>query len=361
MRGRGILRSSHSLGPTPMSVPPSDRGYAGSWPRCVGAEGTLRVPLEWSDGAGTGLVLLKYYEQEQGEHHDARDGVHDDPDQGAAVTPRWVGLCQGVDEQGLRNHPRHVQVVEREQQAVGSPVPAAKCALHPRQKQAAEQKLLSEDGVEHHQDDLDSVEDPVAGEELPTRSGLEEDGEVVAGYRWERGEETLRAEEQRGRNDDEPERAADASGCRAARCLKPQGVLKDRPAQRTPLSVNQDQHQHELPDQADRQQAEKGARQGYGPVEPACDQRSHDPGKGCHRQRRSCPDAQDLCQRVLLHLTLARRPFYRGFSFDTAASSLPFRTHLHLSSFRNLACAKVRLSVLRVPVMTHIEHTTGQL
>ena len=67
---RVILRSSHSPGPTPMSVPPSDRGYAGSWPRCVGAECTLRVPLEWSDGAGTLLVLLKDYEHEQGEHHD---------------------------------------------------------------------------------------------------------------------------------------------------------------------------------------------------------------------------------------------------------------------------------------------------
>src|SRR5215217_3677890 len=289
-----------------MSVPPSDRGYAGSWPRCVGAEGTLRVPLEWPDGAGTGLVLLKDYEQEQGEHHDARDGVHDDPDQGAAVTPRWVSHCEGVDEQGLRDHPRHVQVVEREQQAVGSPVPAAKCALHPRQKQPAEQKLLSEDGVEHHQDDLDSVEDPVAGEELPTCSGLEEDGEVVAGYGWERGEETLRAEEQRGRNDDEPEPAADASCCGAARCPKPQGFLQDRPAQRAPLSVNQHHHQHELPDQTDREEREKGPHQGNGPVELACDQRSHDPGQCSHRQRRRGPHRKDLSERVLPHVRIPR-------------------------------------------------------
>jgi hypothetical protein len=34
---------------------------------------------------GTGLWLLEYQAQHKGEHHDARDGVNDDPDQGAAM------------------------------------------------------------------------------------------------------------------------------------------------------------------------------------------------------------------------------------------------------------------------------------
>jgi hypothetical protein len=66
------------------------------------------------------------------------------------------------------------------------------------------------------------------------------------------GDETLGGEEQHALNEDEPEPAADACGCGAARCPKPQSVLQDRPAQRAPLTINEQQHQHELPDQADR-------------------------------------------------------------------------------------------------------------
>jgi hypothetical protein len=47
----------------------------------------------------------------------------------------------------------------------------------------------------------------------------------------------------------------------------------------------------------------------------------------CHRQRRSGPDAQDHCQRVLLCLPLAHRLLCRVFS-DSAARELLFRTHL---------------------------------
>jgi hypothetical protein len=35
----------------------------------------------------TGLWLLEDQGQDECEHHDARDGVHDDPDQCAAVAP----------------------------------------------------------------------------------------------------------------------------------------------------------------------------------------------------------------------------------------------------------------------------------
>jgi hypothetical protein len=81
----------------------------------------------------------------------------------------------------------------------------------------------------------------------------------VGGREWV-GDESLGGEDQQGWNQHEPEPAADASGCGAARCLQPQGVLQDRPAQRAPLTV--DEQQHELPDQADRYEHEKGARQG---------------------------------------------------------------------------------------------------
>src|SRR5215212_12216517 len=99
-------------------------------------------------GGRGGLLgwLLEDYEQEEDEKHDSLGAVHDDPDQCAAVAPRWVGLCEGVDEQGLWDHPRHMQVVEREQDAVGNPVPAPKRTLHPWQQYPAEQQLLSEDG-----------------------------------------------------------------------------------------------------------------------------------------------------------------------------------------------------------------------
>jgi hypothetical protein len=143
--------------------------------------------------------------------------VHDNPDQCTAVAPRWVRRCESV-EQGRRHRPRHVQVVEREQDAVGNPVEAPKRSLHPRQQQAAEQQLLSEDGVEQAQGDEDSVSDPVAGHERRKRVGLGDGGEVVAGWGRKRGgDETLSGEDQQGRNQHDPESAADASGFGAAR------------------------------------------------------------------------------------------------------------------------------------------------
>src|SRR5215208_3276425 len=77
---------------------------------------------------------------------------------------RTVRRCRA----GYQDHPRLVQVVEREQEAVGNPDPAPERTLHPRQQQAAEQQLLSEDCVEHDEGDLDGVPDP----ELPDINAL---------------------------------------------------------------------------------------------------------------------------------------------------------------------------------------------
>src|SRR5215217_1190660 len=178
-----------------------------------------RVRLDCSDAAGSGLWLLEDYEQEQDEEEDALGTVHDDPDQGAAVAPRRVRQREDID-QGRWDHPRLVQVVEREQEAVGNPVEAPERTLHPRQQQPAEQQLFSEGSVEHEQGDDDSEPDPVARHELLTRVGAEEDGEVVAGYGWDHTENrdgTLGGEEHHERNEDEPEPATDASGFGAAR------------------------------------------------------------------------------------------------------------------------------------------------
>src|SRR5215218_11100502 len=191
-----------------------------------------RVRLDWSDAAGSGLCLLEDYEQEGGEEEDALGTVHDDPDQGAAVAPRRVRQREDIN-QGRWDHPRLVQVVEREQDTVGDPVEAPERTLHPRQKHAAEQQLFSEGSVEHERGDDDSEPEPVARHERLTRVGPEEDVEVVAGYRWDHTENrdgTLGGEEHHERNDDEPEPAADASAFGAAWCPKPQGVLEDRPA-----------------------------------------------------------------------------------------------------------------------------------
>src|SRR5215208_6384904 len=178
-----------------------------------------RVRLDWSDAAGSGLWLLEDYEQEEDEEEDALGTVHDDPHQGAAVAPRRVRQREDID-QGRWDHPRLVQVVDREQEAVGNPVPAPERTLHPRQQQPAEQQLFSEGGVEHEQGDDDSEPDPVARHERLTRLGPEEDVEVVAGYGWDHTEKrdgTLGGVEHHERNDDEPEPATDASCFGAAR------------------------------------------------------------------------------------------------------------------------------------------------
>jgi lysyl-tRNA synthetase class 2 len=72
-------------------------------------------------------------ERQGGEDH-GLGAVHEDPDECTAVPRRGEGDREGVDQQGLRNHPRFVQVVDGEQDAVGEPVPAAERAAHPGQQ-----------------------------------------------------------------------------------------------------------------------------------------------------------------------------------------------------------------------------------
>jgi hypothetical protein len=88
--------------------------------------------------------------------------VDHDPEKWAP--PLACGQCHGerVHEQGLRDHPRHVQVVEGEEQAVDEPVRAAEGA-HPEQQQPTEQQFLAEGRVEDELDDQDGEQDPVAG------------------------------------------------------------------------------------------------------------------------------------------------------------------------------------------------------
>src|SRR5215204_3233984 len=190
-------------------------------PRKLQASPVPAAPALALAGCRGGLLGLLPEDKGQGEDEkqDALRAVHDDPDQCAAVAPRRVRQREDID-QGRWDHPRLVQVVDREQEAVGNPVPAPKRTLHPRQQHPAEQQLFSEGSVEHEQGDDDSEPDPVARHERLTRVGCEEDVEVVAGYGWDHTENrdgTLGGEEQHERNDDEPEPAADASGCGAAR------------------------------------------------------------------------------------------------------------------------------------------------
>ena len=92
-------------------------------------------------------VVHPHFEDQGETDDDEEDGLgamHGDADQRAAIPARQPGLGEGVDQDGLRYHPRLVEVVTGEQHAVDHPVSAAE-PCHPGKHQASEEEFLAQD------------------------------------------------------------------------------------------------------------------------------------------------------------------------------------------------------------------------
>src|SRR4051794_8156194 len=244
--------------------------------------------------------------EDEHEEHDALGAVHGDADERAAVALRRVGDDERVQKPG-RDHPRHVQVIDGEEHAVGEPVAAAEHAVHPGQEEPAEEQLLAQHRVEDEHHGEDRQPGPGSGQERVAHVRSEEVAEV-AGHGIRRpGYELLGRQGDDQRQDDEPEPASTAPSARSARCAQPQRLLEHRPAQRALLTPDQEHHQHELPDQPYGQRHDQGAAQRAGAAQVVGDQRCDHPGEQRHGHRGGGPDAEDLPERVLRQLRAAGR------------------------------------------------------
>ena len=95
--------------------------------------------------------------------------MHRDPDPGAPVALGRVSQEERL-EQRPRHHPRHVQVVDGEEEPVDDPVAASEGAVHARKEVPAEEELLTEDRVEQEHGEEEAVPAPGAVQERLTGS-----------------------------------------------------------------------------------------------------------------------------------------------------------------------------------------------
>src|SRR5205823_6628136 len=190
--------------------------------------------------------------EDEDSQEDALRAVDGDADPGALVSLRWVGDGEGVDGQRPRDRPREVEVVGSEEDSVREPVLALEDAVHARQEEAAEEQLLTEHGVEDEPDEDERVPAPGAVQERLARVRAEERAEVSA-LRPSQRDQRLDEGCDHQRDHDEPDPAAGAARARAPRRAEPERLADGRPAEGPLLAPDKGGHEHELPDEPDRE------------------------------------------------------------------------------------------------------------
>src|SRR6266508_1060436 len=195
-------------------------------------------------GALASGVLCRLLGEHEGKDEDngedALSRVDDDPHPCALEPPRGIGEGEDV-HQGGGDHPRNVQVVDREQHPVGDKVAPSKDAPHSRQQKPTEEQLLAEHGVEDDEHDLYREPAPCPLEEFLATVAAQELAEVPRHGSRDSWQDLLEAEEHQERQHPPPDPSTHAPGSRIAGWPQPQGVAHARPSEAPQLVPGEDQ------------------------------------------------------------------------------------------------------------------------
>ena len=114
-------------------------------------------------------------------------GMEDYGEPVAAVT--LASECHQPTEQDVpRYAPRHVEMIQSEDNAVRDPIPSSKDAFHLGQQHSAEQEFFTQEVVEYRRDHKESEEIPCANPASPQFRGEQGIQAAALGFRQE-GEE----------------------------------------------------------------------------------------------------------------------------------------------------------------------------
>src|ERR671912_2585949 len=102
----------------------------------------------------------KDHHEDDWQHYQTLHTVHDHRHPVAAKAPCRPGIGQ-VGEYVAREAPRHMQMVESEEDGVRDPVPPPERAPHLREQNPAKEQLFTQEVVEHPRDKEDPKQPPL--------------------------------------------------------------------------------------------------------------------------------------------------------------------------------------------------------